>query len=67
MGQGVQLRLSDLDAARVLPMRSDQHNVQARNMIMSVTQFHRAADSIGTLLMLLMGLAAGGAMAIVGL
>jgi hypothetical protein len=33
---------------------------------MSVIQFHRAADSIGTLFMLLMGLATGGAMAIVG-
>ena len=34
---------------------------------MSVSQFHRAADSFGSLFMLLMGLAAGGAMAIVGI
>lgn len=33
---------------------------------MSVSQFHRAADSFGSLFMLLMGLAAG-AMAIVGI
>ena len=34
---------------------------------MSVSQFHRAADSFGTLFMLLMGLATGGALAVVGL
>lgn len=34
--------------------------------IMSVSLFHRAADSVGTLFILLMGLATGGAMAVVG-
>ena len=34
---------------------------------MSVSAFHRAADSFGTLFMLLMGLATGGALAIVGI
>lgn len=34
---------------------------------MSVSKFHRIADSFGSLFMLLMGLAAGGAMAVVGL
>ena len=33
---------------------------------MSFIQFHRAADTFGGLFMLLMGLATGGAMAIVG-
>jgi len=33
---------------------------------MSVLQFHRVADSFGTLFMLLMGVATGGAMAVVG-
>lgn len=33
---------------------------------MSVSLFHRAADSVGTLFILLMGLATGGAMAVVG-
>ena len=33
---------------------------------MSVNQFHRIADRFGSLFMLLMGLATGGAMAIVG-
>jgi len=33
---------------------------------MSVSLFHRAADNIGTLFILLMGLATGGAMAIAG-
>ena len=66
-GSGAQLRLSARDAARLSPARSDQLNAQPRNMIMSVAQFHRAADSLGTLFMLLMGLAAGGAMAVVGL
>ena len=34
---------------------------------MSVSEFHRLADTFGSLFMLLMGLAAGGAMAVVGL
>jgi hypothetical protein len=38
-----------------------------RNTNMSVSQFHRAADSFGSLFMLLMGLATGGALAVVGL
>jgi hypothetical protein len=33
---------------------------------MSVFKFHRAADTFGSLFMLLMGVATGGAMAIVG-
>ena len=34
---------------------------------MSVSTFHRVADSFGSLFMLLIGLATGGAMAIVGI
>jgi hypothetical protein len=49
------------------PGRFDQQRSRRRNTIMFVTQFHRAADSIGTLFMLLMGLATGGALAIVGI
>jgi hypothetical protein len=33
---------------------------------MSVNKFHRIADSFGSLFMLLMGVATGGALAIVG-
>jgi malate synthase len=38
-----------------------------RIKIMSVSAFHNAADRFGALFMLLMGLATGGAMAVVGL
>jgi hypothetical protein len=57
---------TDPDTARI-SWRSTKANVDKGFRIMSVTLFHRAADSIGTLFILLMGLATGGAMAIVGI